>query len=245
MRNICLKKLSHCLFYCQSTSQACASLGGVLLWPPGCGKTMLAKAAAGMNSNEITFFNVSSATIVNKWRGESEKIVHALFTLARSAKYAPSIVFLDEIDAVASVRGSRTEHEADRRLKSMLFTQIDGVVNKHQGDDLAQSVMVLATTNRPWDIDEAMRRRLEKRIYVSLPDAATREAMLYLHLSIRKQEGDNGTVGTDDVMKKLSRTLEGVPILFPWPMTWIWPLSLLPLKVTVGQIFGCCAEKPP
>ena len=160
----------------------------MLFGPPGTGKTMLAKAAAGMNSNEITFFNVSSATIVNKWRGESEKIVRTLFTLARSSKFAPSIVFLDEIDAVASSRGSRSEHEADRRLKSVLFSQIDGIVGGHHDrggeskNKRLNSVMILATTNRPWDIDEAMRRRLEKRIYVGLPDEPTREAMLKLHL---------------------------------------------------------------
>jgi katanin p60 ATPase-containing subunit A1 len=159
---------------------------GVLLFgPPGCGKTMLAKAAAGMHTNQITFFNVSSATIVNKWRGESEKIVRTLFTLARSRKFSPSIVFLDEIDAVASVRGSRTEHDADRRLKSLLFSEIDGVINNSNCSSKSKSpsIMVLATTNRPWDIDEAMRRRLEKRIYVGLPDNATRGAMLRLHLS--------------------------------------------------------------
>ena len=66
--------------------------------------------------------------------------------------------------------------------------------------------------------------------------------MLYLHLSIRKQEGDNGTVGTDDHDEETKQDSRGVPIPIPWPMTWIWPLSLLPLKVTVGQILNCCAK---
>ena len=91
---------------------------------------MLAKAAA--DTNKITFFNISAATIVNKWRGESEKIVHTLFTLAGMKKFAPSIVFLDEIDAVASTRGKRTEHDADRRLKSVLFSEMDGIAQNER-----------------------------------------------------------------------------------------------------------------
>jgi SpoVK/Ycf46/Vps4 family AAA+-type ATPase len=161
---------------------------GVLLFgPPGCGKTMLAKAAA--DTNKITFFNVSSATIVNKWRGESEKIVRTLFALA--GKYSPSIVFFDEIDAISSTRGSRTEHDADRRLKSLMFSEIDGIGKK-------QSIMVLATTNRPWDIDEAMRRRLEKRIYVGLPSCETRAAMIRQHIKSTIETKDKSEGGSEN-----------------------------------------------
>jgi katanin p60 ATPase-containing subunit A1 len=149
---------------------------GVLLHgPPGTGKTMLAKAAA--ESTGSTFFNVTASVLVSKWHGESEKIVHALFKVARDR--APSIIFLDEVDAVASERKSDdSEHEGSRRLKSELLAQLDGIV----GDDyeVGKEVLVLATTNRPWDLDEAFRRRLEKRIYVPLPDAKGRHRLLEL-----------------------------------------------------------------
>ena len=112
--------------------------------------------------------------------------MHTLFTLAGLEKFAPSIVFLDEIDAVASTRGKRTEHDADRRLKSVLFSEMDGIVSGQK-----HTIMVLATTNRPWDIDEAMRRRLEKRIYVGLPNSDTRKEMLRLHVDVEK-EGKEG-----------------------------------------------------
>ncbi|GMH90398.1 hypothetical protein TL16_g11757 [Triparma laevis f. inornata] len=142
---------------------------GVLLFgPPGTGKTLLAKAVAGQNNSK--FFNCSTATLVSKYRGESEKIVKCLFYLARH--YAPSVVFLDEVDALVGARGAEGEHEASRRFKTELFVQIDGVVLS-KGEENAQ-VTVLAASNNPWDLDEAMRRRLEKRIYVGLPDFTTR-----------------------------------------------------------------------
>jgi len=155
--------------------------------------------------------------------GESEKIARTLFDLAR--QHAPSVVFFDEIDALLSTRGTAGEHEASRRLKAQILTQIDGIssasantsadalVPNHPGTLVSTSpsrnsdarantveqdlgggtggstgstagrVMVLATCNRPWDLDEAMRRRLERRIYVPLPDQKAREQMLTIHTS--------------------------------------------------------------
>jgi vacuolar protein-sorting-associated protein 4 len=145
---------------------------GVLLFgPPGCGKTLIAKAVA--NETEATFFNADAGSLVSKWLGESERLVKQLFTAARSSQ--PSIVFLDEIDALTAERGS-DQVGGERRLKTQFLVEIDGMKSRKE-----DRVVVLGATNRPWDIDPAFRRRFERRIYVPTPEQEARVRIFEIH----------------------------------------------------------------
>lgn len=104
-------------------------------------------------------------------------MVRIVFEMARF--YAPSTIFIDEIDALCSSRGSQSEHEASRKMKSEFLQQMDGVGT----GDTTKLVVVLAATNYPWDLDEALRRRLEKRVYIPLPDIVGRKTLFENNLS--------------------------------------------------------------
>ncbi|ESW32115.1 hypothetical protein PHAVU_002G294200 [Phaseolus vulgaris] len=154
---------------------------GILLFgPPGTGKTMLAKAIA--KEAGASFINVSMSTITSKWFGEDEKNVRALFTLA--AKVSPTIIFVDEVDSMLGQRTRVGEHEAMRKIKNEFMTHWDGLLTK-QGE----RILVLAATNRPFDLDEAIIRRFERRIMVPLPSVENREKILKTLLA--KEKVDN------------------------------------------------------
>ncbi|PNF34449.1 Katanin p60 ATPase-containing subunit A-like 1 [Cryptotermes secundus] len=129
-------------------------------------------------------------------RPESEKLARLLFEMARF--YAPSMIFVDEIDSLCSKRGSTLEHEASKRMQSELLTQMDGVPSN--SDDHGKIVMVLAATNFPWNIDTALRRRFEKRIYIPLPNMGAREALLRINLRETKLDSD---VDLKDIAEQL------------------------------------------
>ncbi|KAK9170435.1 hypothetical protein Syun_002575 [Stephania yunnanensis] len=165
----------------------------LLYGPPGTGKSYLAKAVA--TEADSTFFSVSSSDLVSKWMGESEKLVSNLFQMARES--APSIIFVDEIDSLCGQRGEGNESEASRRIKTELLVQMQGVGNNDQ------KVLVLAATNTPYALDQAIRRRFDKRIYIPLPDLKARQHMFKVHL------GDTPHNLTESDYESLARKTEG------------------------------------
>ena len=162
--------------YAQASSLLSAPSGVLLYGPPGCGKTMMAKALA--HESGATFINLHISTLTEKWYGDSNKLVSAVFSLAR--KLAPSIVFIDEIDAVLGNRRSG-EHEASGMVKAEFMTHWDGLTSANTSGE-PQRILILGATNRIQDIDDAILRRMPKKFAVSLPSASQRLRILGLIL---------------------------------------------------------------
>jgi len=144
----------------------------LLYGPPGTGKTLLAKAAS--NTLKANFFEAKTSTLLSKYYGESEKIIGLLFEKAR--KNQPSTIFMDEFDAIMVTRDAGV-HEATRRVISQLLMEIDGFSTKKD-----EKVIIIAATNRPWDLDDAMISRFQRKIYVPLPEADSRKKIFEIHL---------------------------------------------------------------
>jgi SpoVK/Ycf46/Vps4 family AAA+-type ATPase len=159
---------------------------GILLYgPPGCGKTLLAAAAAA----EIDgyFINVDAASMMSKWLGEAEKNISKLFSMARKlneSEGVPVLLFIDEIDSLLGTRNSEVGGEV--RVKNQFLTEMDGINGKSKESQL----YVIGATNKPWSLEAGFLRRFQKRIYVTLPDNASRDNLFTQYTRPLNTEGN-------------------------------------------------------
>ncbi|VAI84396.1 unnamed protein product [Triticum turgidum subsp. durum] len=157
---------------------------GILLFgPPGTGKTLLAKALA--TEAGANFISITGSSLMSKWFGDAEKLTKALFSFA--SRLAPVIIFVDEVDSLLGARGGAMEHEATRRMRNEFMAAWDGLRSKE-----SQRILILGATNRPFDLDDAVIRRLPRRIYVDLPDAQNRMKILKILLAKENLESEFG-----------------------------------------------------
>ena len=167
---------------------------GILLHgPPGCGKTLLAAAAAA----EIDgyFINVDAASMMSKWLGEAEKNISKLFKMARNlteSEGVPVLLFIDEIDSLLGTRNSEVGGEV--RVKNQFLTEMDGINGKSKESQL----YVIGATNKPWSLELGFLRRFQKRIYVTLPGNASRTS---LFLQYSSPLNVDGTLRVDELAK--------------------------------------------
>jgi SpoVK/Ycf46/Vps4 family AAA+-type ATPase len=169
----------------QGRNNLLAVPSGILFYgPPGTGKTLVAKAIA--KTTKCTFINVRPSTLQNKWFGESQKLIRALFSLAN--KLAPSIIFIDEADSFMRKRGAmQQDHEAAASMRAEFLALCDGLLTDPQK---GKSVTVLACTNRPFDLDEAFLRRLPRTFLFDLPTLIERGSILQTFLSTHRLSED-------------------------------------------------------
>ncbi|XP_069768161.1 fidgetin-like protein 1 isoform X2 [Narcine bancroftii] len=158
---------------------------GILLFgPPGTGKTLIGKCIACQSG--ATFFSISASSLTSKWVGEGEKMVRAMFAVARC--HQPAVIFIDEIDSLLSQRVDG-EHDSSRRIKTEFLVQLDGAATS--ADD---RILVVGATNRPQEIDEAARRRLVKRLYIPLPEGSARR-----HIVVKLMSCENCSLSPEEL----------------------------------------------
>ena len=169
---------------------ASSKIPGLLLYgPPGTGKTLLAKAVA--RESGATMLEISGGDIYDMYVGEGEKNVKAMFSLAR--KLSPCVVFIDEADAIFRTRGGERSATSHREIINQFLREWDGM------NDAKESVFIMVATNRPFDLDDAVLRRLPRRLLVDLPVQMDREAILGIHLRDETLDPD---VDLDDLAKQ-------------------------------------------
>lgn len=169
-------------------------LNGILLFgPPGCGKTLLAKAIA--NESESNFISIKGPEIFSKWVGESEKAVREIFRKARQA--APSIIYFDEIDAITSGRGQSESTHTFASIVNQVLVEMDGIENR-------KGIVIIASTNRPDIVDPAFLRpgRFDRLIYVKAPDEESRLKILEVH-------SQNMPLAEDISLRKIAQQTDG------------------------------------
>ncbi|XP_028141955.1 fidgetin-like protein 1 [Diabrotica virgifera virgifera] len=173
---------------------------GILLFgPPGTGKTLIGKCVASQSKS--TFFSISASSLTSKWIGDGEKMVRALFAVARV--HQPAVIFIDEVDSLLCQR-SDTEHESSRRIKTEFLVQLDGATTDNE-----EKILLIGATNRPQELDEAARRRFVKRLYIPLPEY---EARLQLIQKLIKNENHQLTFENFEKVAKLSDGYSGADI---------------------------------
>ncbi len=162
--------------------------------PPGTGKTLL--AAATSNGLGATFFNVKASNLLSKYFGESSKLITALFDAARSeADEGFAVVFIDEVESLCLPRGDGAESGAERRVLSTILSELDGLADKRED----RFVLTIAATNAPWDLDDAVLSRFQKRIYIPLPDDTARRSILEILLL---KEGHTLDYPLEDIIRR-------------------------------------------
>ncbi|EGR27561.1 hypothetical protein IMG5_194240 [Ichthyophthirius multifiliis] len=154
--------------------------GLLLFGPPGTGKTLIGKAIA-CESNS-TFFSISASSLTSKWVGEGEKMVKVLFKLAISKQ--PSVIFIDEIDSLLCAR-QENENEASRRIKTEFLVQMEGTQTKCE-----ERILLIGATNRPQELDDAVKRRFVKRLFIPLPDKNARKQLIERIIQIESEKGN-------------------------------------------------------